>query len=223
MEEEKKPTVPQEISVLTQDLVWANFDLIEYKKLFYGNQKQLDMLKKAAGNFFYRLYQMYWDRFSLSIYRLTERSTGGKNENLTLKTLKKYCDPSGVDENKVNTLLVEIDRLAKNFNVRRRKYVAHRDLNSALGLAAAEREGLLLESVERIYSLSGELLNLFHVHFDKLTWGWAMEDSSAAWSLLVRIRDGLVYEDLKERRMDWRLDQEELLASSVSNVVLTSR
>jgi len=82
--------LPIEIETLKNDLVWAKYDFNQYKRLFVAGTKRSELLVKVAGNFFERLNRFYWDRFALSISKLTDPETQGPNRNLTIHSIEKY-------------------------------------------------------------------------------------------------------------------------------------
>ena len=59
--------LPQEIDTLVRDLVWAFYDLDEYKVLYSRNRLQQKLMNETARHFFTSLWLHYWDRFSMVV------------------------------------------------------------------------------------------------------------------------------------------------------------
>jgi hypothetical protein len=201
--------VPVPVDRLKNALVWAWFDVSQYKMLYTSGQERIELLTETAGLFFERLNHFYWDRFTLSISRMTDPRKTGKNRNLSIHSLEDHLDL--LPENRrpfVLQTLVSIDGLARKYRVHRSKHVAHDDYRDAIS-ESKKSETLRLTEIESILRDVGSCLNEFYGWIEKTTWSWEMLGPNNANSLIYYLREGAIYTELKQKRKDWTKDAQE--------------
>jgi hypothetical protein len=212
-----KGKVPIAVDRLKNALIWAWFDVNQYKELFLSGTGRTKLLVETAGHFFNRLSKFYWDRFTLAISRLTDPATQGRSRNLSIHLLEDYVSllPSR-RQGKVLKVLESIDEKAGKYRTHRSKHIAHDDYRHAI----SKKPGLVklsLDEIESILSDIGRCLNEFYLTIEDSTWSWEMGGIYDAGSLAYFLKEGAIYNELKQRRRDWKLDAIEEQQSSFSN------
>ena len=196
--------VPIEIETLRNDLIWARYDFNQYKKLFVAGARRGDLLVAVAGNFFARVNRFYWDRFALSISKMTDPAEQGHNRNLTIHSVEKHLHLlPPVAQIEVHRITAGFpDKVAKFWNYRS-KQVAHRDLLQATA-KGFDFDVMHISEVEAIFDDLGSILNLFLLTLRNTTQSWAMVGVGGVEELLYFMKEALTYDELKKQRKDWR-------------------
>ena len=196
--------LPVELETLKNDLVWAKYDFNQYKRLFVAGDKRGELLVRVAGNFFERLNRFYWDRFALSVSKLTDPETQGSNKNLTIHSVEKYLHflpPARAAV--VERIIADLPAKVVKFRNYRSKQVAHRDFLQATS-KDFEFDLLHISEVESILDDIGKCLNEFMHALQNSTWSWDMAGVGGVEELLYFMKEGLAYDELKKQRMDFR-------------------
>ncbi len=192
--------LPIEVETLKNDLIWAKYDFNHYKRLFVAGEKRGELLVKVAGNFFARLNRFYWDRFALSISKLTDPEAQGPNTNLTIHSLERFLhllpDQAAT---KVQKTISELSTKVAKFRSYRSKQVAHRDLVQAT-TKDFEFDLLHISEVAEIFEDIGECINAFMLSLQNTTWSWDMAGVGGVEELLFFMKEGLAYDELKSQR-----------------------
>jgi len=219
MNKANKPKVPLEVETLKNDLIWAKYDINEYVIIFGENELQKNMLLEKTGQFFFRLQQMYWDRFSISVSRFTDQhKQKNGNKKLSIYILPELANNAGIDKSNVEHQINNIMILAKAFRTRRSKYIAHRDFQLALNTKDFESDLLYLKNVKEIYNIIGDLLNEFYLKIEDNQWAWDLITSTGARSLIFLIKEALIYQEMKDKRKNNIKDYEEYEKSSYTHI-----
>ena len=198
--------LPIEIETLKNDLIWAKYDFNQYKRLFVAGPRRGDLLVEVAGNFFQRLSRFYWDRFALSISKLTDPEAQGTNRNLSIHSLERYMELLTQQEaEQARTIIAELEAKVGKFRSYRSKQVAHRDLLQAT-TQDFEFDLLHISEVEEILEDVGRCLNLFILRLQNKTWSWDMAGVGGVEELLYFMKEGLAYTELKKQRKDFHQD-----------------
>jgi len=198
--------LPIELETLKNDLIWAKYDFNQYKRLFVGGDKRGELLVKVAGNFFDRLNRFYWDRFALSISKLTDPENQGLNRNLTVHSLERFFHLLPSDAVRmVEKIISELSDKVAKFRNYRSKQVAHRDLQQAI-TKGFTFDVLHISEVEEILEDIGKCLNVFVLALQNSTWSWDMVGVGGVEELLYFMKEGLAYTELKKQRKDFNQD-----------------
>jgi hypothetical protein len=198
--------LPVELETLKNDLIWAKYDFNQYKRLFVAGDKRGEVLVKVAGNFFDRLNRFYWDRFALSISKLTDPESQGSNRNLTVHSLERFfhllpTHAASIVEKVISDLPAKVAKF-RNY---RSKQVAHRDLLQAT-TKDFEFDLLHISEVEEIFEDIGKCLNAFVLALQNSTWSWDMAGVGGVEELLYFMKEGLAYDELKRQRKNFQQD-----------------
>ena len=198
--------LPVELETLKNDLVWAKYDFNQYKRLFVAGDRRGELLAKVAGNFFERLNRFYWDRFALSVSKLTDPETQGSNKNLTIHSVEKYLHllPTAIAA-ALERIIADLPAKVVKFRNYRSKQVAHRDLLQATS-KDFEFDLLHISEVQTILDDIGKCLNMFMHTLQNKTWSWDMVGGGGVEELLYFMKEGLAYDELKKQRQDFRQD-----------------
>ena len=207
--------IPEEIRKLSDDLIWAFYDLDEFKIIFTDDPNGVRLLNDTAPTFFTKLVEYYWNRFILSISRFTDPSKQGQFENLSIDVLEKIASQAGMpDLQQLSEKIRKIKKEAVPIKKFRSKYIAHRDLERAV-ITDLKQETIYLEQVEMILKDMGDCINLCLQFFKAppILFG-QMSNPRGARSLMYYLRQGAIYAELKEKRRDLLKDEEEESSSS---------
>ena len=215
----KKNIVPKEVKVLANDLVWAQYTLDQYQIIYNSNKHIKELLIRETNQFFTQLYKMYWDSFSITIARLTDKNVNGKNKCLSIYSLLPLVKIYGIDENIVSVLVNKIETKAKGFKTKRNKFIAHRDFKLALKDDDLDLKMIYLTDIQEIYEYMGEILNIFFETIENSTWSWKAGTTDDAESLLLIMRDGIIYRELQARRNNCLEDYKEEQESSMKDML----
>jgi len=201
--------LPKEIKTLHDDLVFAFYELDEYSQIFRESEARIDLLNKVAPNFFAKLNYLFGISFIMTISRFTDPEHQLNYENISLEVLQKYqTDLNEVDQKTLTEKLSTIKAEEKQVRKFRNKYLIHRDRVYALG--KNDIGSIALNKIENIYNLISDCLNIFNWHYTKQTVMYrGMRTNPGARSLLFYIKEGVIYSELKARRKNSRLNEEE--------------
>ena len=214
----KKNVVPKEVSILANDLIWAQYNLDQYQIIYNSNNHIKELLARETNQFFTQLYTMYWDSFSMTISRLTDKKVTGKNKCLSIYSLVPLAETYEIDEHLISMLIDKIETKVKGFRKKRNKFLAHRDLKLAFSDKEFELELVYLSDLKEMFRYIGQILNIFYETIENVTWSWESGSTDDAESLLLLMRDGIIYRELKIRRGSWQEDYKEELESSMKDM-----
>lgn len=184
-----KPTVPRVVAVLYNDLVLAHHDLNEYKEVFTNDQSQIDLLNQTGQMFFVRLHHFYWTIFISTVARFLDPPKSFGQENLSFQQLIPLAKGYPFAD-ELSLKLEEAQTSSKHLLQIRHKFIAHRDLKQAL-LPDDAALRVELATIEEVYSLLGNCLNLFYEHIEKSSSHYTPYlTQSGARSVLSHLRKG---------------------------------
>jgi hypothetical protein len=117
------------------ELVWLNVKWAEYIELFGTDRERVDLLNRAAPNFFGIIQQVLFEHIVLAVARLTDPVRSLGKENLTVRELPDLVR----SEIKGSVQKVVEDAKAQTEFCRqwRHQHIAHKDRALALELAHA--------------------------------------------------------------------------------------
>lgn len=188
MEYLKDSSAPNYVKHFYHDLGLAILDLEEYKRIFTEDDKRVALLNETASAFFNRLHHLNWVSFVMTVGRYLDRAEFKPGqENISFQTL--VVKATGLPfEPKIKAIAGELESLGMAFIPVRHKLIAHADLRTILN-EEGYRFDLQTSSVERIYTLIEQGLNLYFQHFDGHTHGWQkLPPTGGALSLIARLR-----------------------------------
>lgn len=131
----------------------------EYKVLFGTNPEHIDLLNKAAPEFFGRLQDTLMERVLLQVARLMDPiNSGGKSkENATLHRLPQMVVP--VIKSKIEDLLKIAEIKCKPTRDWRTRRIAHTDLDLAMKVSARPLDTISRSSVGSALEAIAAVLN----------------------------------------------------------------
>lgn len=161
----------------------------EHKRIYTDDDEQIELLNRIASFFFQRLHRLYWISFTMNIGRYLDHPTFGptKAANISFPALAKKA--VGLPfEMKLRELVEEAKNLAKPFKEVRHKLIAHADELTILS-PTGYKYNLQTSSVERIYSLIEQGINLYFQHYDGHTHSWVkLPPSGGALSVIASLK-----------------------------------
>ena len=122
-------------TALWHELVWLHVKWAEYIMLFGASPERVDLLNRAAPNFFGIVQGVLLDNILLHVARITDSKESAGKRNLTVRALLAHVDSK--IERRIDSL-IEVARQQVEFcrGLRNRR-LAHSDLALALNYAAA--------------------------------------------------------------------------------------
>jgi hypothetical protein len=175
---------------LWQEVVALHFKWAEYVELFGTNSSRIELLNKAAPQFFRIVQDSLLEDVILHIARLTDPPESVHKANLTILRLPSLVDDANTAKS-ISCLIdaaVQASEFCRDWRNRR---IAHRDLKLAIKadipLKPASRK-----KVREALSSIAEVLNVVTQHYTRSTTAFDIGgDSGGAVSLLYVIEDGL--------------------------------
>ncbi len=181
---------------LESDHFWLRLKWQEARALF-RSEARVDLLNRAARDFWGMMQQVLLEDILLHISRLTDPPRSAGKDNLTVQRL---VDLHWANRERLTALVDEAVSASSFARPWRNRSLAHRDLELATGIAAsplppatAEDVGASLSALDALFA--GALQMEFGTQLDPeiVVGGEGAED------LLLVLRGGLVYEDQQSR------------------------
>ena len=205
--------VPEEVKIITNDLINVCTDLQEYKKLFLKGENHTKLLNEISGYFFSRIQRFYWNHFVLSISKFTDPVGHDDFENLSLDRLKSIAFELNIDIiDELESIISKLKKKTKKIKSHRNKYVSHRDLKTAK-LKEPNRNIIHINDVEEVLDLIGKAINLFYEKLEKRQYYWKAEVPGVDF-LWVYLKNGAIYLERLNRDEDWLKEDKDLKESS---------
>ena len=192
------------------DLTIAFLDVQEFRKIFTENDTKNKILNKTAPNFF-RSYQRYfWNNIILSITRIIDPPRSRSNYNLTIDILGKLAEDNNLScLDEIKSIIENVHEKSKKIKLWRSKIIAHRDVNYALK-SNFDNLKIYLTEVEEILDSIGNCVNKVYLELKNKTIYWQPIPSNNAETLMHFLREGLIYSQIKKKRRNPQLDNQEL-------------
>jgi hypothetical protein len=164
-----------EVDKLKDELIWAFYDLHQYKKIYKSDNEKL--LEETAANFFYDLKYIFIDRFILSISRLTDLYEDKyHNLSLSIDILVKFSNENKLKcANVIKQNIHSVKEKAKPFRIHRNKRVAHKDMK-----IENVNQNLEIGNVNDIYDMIGDCINKIYFEVKNINQEWRMTTTDDA-------------------------------------------
>jgi len=196
------PELGQLFHCLWQECAWVHLKWNEFVALFGTNAGRVDLVNKAAPAFFRLVQDSVWEGVLLHICRLTDPpKTMGKG-NLTIRRLPPLV---------LSALRPKVEQLVETAQLRcefardwRKRHIAHRDLELALGGTAIPLAAATKNSVRDALAAIAAVLNVIQAHYldhSAVMYDRMIGGLGNAESLLYVLRDGIEAEAARELRM----------------------
>lgn len=183
---------------LWQDVSRLHIEWREYVELFGTKPLRVNLLNKAAPQFFYIIEKSLWDTILVHITRLTDPPQSMNRKNLSLQQLKGLIDVSELNDKLSQSIKITLEK-TQFYGDWRNRHIVHNDYelalyNSSKPLEFASRK-LVVDAIEAIDSV----MNCISLHFEKSTTDFdLLPNLNGAFSLLYVIANGLKY--IEERK-----------------------
>jgi len=185
---------------LWQELAWLNVKWREYVELYGTMPSRIELLNKAAPQFFRVVQDALWENTLLHLCRLTVPPKSVNKATLTIRALPNLVD--GGIKKSVSDLVEIAGQKIQFCRDWRNRHIAHRDLALALKqktkpLALANRQ-----KVHEALSAIANVLNEIDGHYRDAATSFDHSVSfSGAVQLLYALDDGLRVDAEREERM----------------------
>lgn len=190
---------------LSNELAWVYLKWGEYVALFGTKPSRIDLLNKAAGNFFRIIQDGLWEDVLLHIARLTDspRSMGSMGkENLSIRGLPPFITKPEVRETIQGSIVAALTRseFARDW---RNRHIAHKDLKLALADGAEPLISASRAAVKDALAAIADVLNtLSREYLDSTTMLEGLGAYRGAESLLYVLDGGLRAEQERRDRLE---------------------
>jgi hypothetical protein len=156
------PALGPVYSALSSEVLWLHTKWLDFRQLYAGSAKRIELLNETAPDLFFMLQQVLWRDVLLHIARLTDPATTGKRENLSLLSLPPLLECSLNVE--VSPLLARTLQKAAFARAYRNKNLAHQDMDHALGRAEPLNPGCR-KDVEDVLACFASVLNAIDSYY----------------------------------------------------------
>jgi len=167
-------TNPEARKVADEFARWVTFqyhDFKEFQTLFGGPERQYELLKKTAIDFFEDLFQMYIERIIQNISKLTDPPQTGGHQNFSICHIHGYfknCPGYCAKGAEALALIGDIEDKAKKLRAWRNKLINHYDFDYATDKKVVS-EKFFPKDIEDLYiSLKKYVELLFSSVFDEV-------------------------------------------------------
>ncbi len=202
MEKRDSESVPHVVKWMHEQLVVAHFDLAEYKRIYSSDQEDLDVLNATGKIFFSRLHRLYWSTFIQTAGRLMdpketrlgrEAMGNASLDRLVSEAEKLPFYPS------IKAIQVAAIKEWEPLKKIRNRVISHNDLEFVT--STSQNLNARTASIERIYSLCGEAVNLYHSHFEQSQVSYDAWHSAGATTMLSYLRRGRDAWEVERQRL----------------------
>jgi hypothetical protein len=198
------------IKIFEKDLTVAFLDVQEFRKIFTENDIDYKILNETAPNFFLTFQRYFWNNVILSISRFIDPPESFSNYNLTIDILVKLAEDNNLScLEEIKRIIGNVREKSKKIKLWRSKIIAHRDVGYALKSNFDDMK-IYLSEVEEILDSIGNCVNKVYFELKNKTIYWQPIPSDNAEALMFFLRDGLIYSQLKKKRRNPQLDNQEL-------------
>ena len=150
---------------LQNEVTWIHAKWLEYRKLYAGSEKRVDLLNRVAGFFFRVVQDVLWEDVLLHIARLTDPLKSAGKPNLTIHRLAELIPVPNVAEDVRQLVHVAAGKCAFARDWRNR-HLAHRDLDLAMeNKQATPLPGVSRQVVTEALAAIAAVLNRVESHY----------------------------------------------------------
>lgn len=153
-------------NALTNEVTSLHGKWNQYRKLFMGSPKRVDLLNEAAPYFFGVLQETLIENILLHLARLTDPPMSVGRSNLSLRQLPDLISDPGLKSNLVNLVDKAVASCAAPRDWRNR-HLAHRDLSLAIATSGVPLAGISPGDISAALTTFREVLNRIEGHFWK--------------------------------------------------------
>lgn len=189
-------------SELSQQVIWLNMKWQEYVELFGLKPSRIELMNKAAPEFFYVVEKSMWESILLHITRLTDSPITGQKKNLSIGQFLKLIKDKALIANlkqKIDLAILKT-QFARDW---RNRIIAHSDFELAMNKSAKPLEIASRNKVKEAIESICEVLNDVSSNLMDSTTGYDyLLTAGGATSLLYFVNKGLRADDEMRKRME---------------------
>jgi hypothetical protein len=186
---------------LSNELAWLHLKWGEYVALFGTRPSRIDLMNKAAGDFFRIVQDGLWEDALLHIARLTDSPRSVGKENLSIRGLPPLITKPEVRQavqESIGKALVSSE-FARDW---RNRHIAHKDLRLPLVDGAEPLKPASRAAVREALSAVADVLNpISRAYLDSTTMFEGLGANHGAEALLYVLDDGLRTEQDRRDRL----------------------
>jgi hypothetical protein len=152
-------------SALWQDITTTHFYWLEYVEVFGTKKERIELLNRAAPEFFRMVQDELWHMSLLHLARITDPAFSGSTKpNLSIQALSDHITDAKLkgDVEKAVGDALNATEFARDW---RNRHIAHRDLNLVLEQSTTPLAGASRTQVNEALKALGEVLNLLEEHY----------------------------------------------------------
>jgi hypothetical protein len=155
-----------QFAALWQEVVRLHMKWGEYVELFGSKPTRVELLNKAAPNFFHMIQHLLWEETLLHIARLTDKPTSTRGKaNLTILSLPAVvaCPATKTALNEMAEAAVRKTAFCRDWRNRR---IAHHDLSLLMNPTAEPLAKGSIKQVNEALSSIVSVLNEVQMHYE---------------------------------------------------------
>ena len=176
---------------LWQEMAWLHMKWGEYIALYGENPSRIDLLNKAAPQFFRIIQDSLWEDTLLHIARLTDPPKSAGKDNLSVQRLPSILADRGLKQ-KLDEKIEIAKRKSEFCRDWRNRRIAHRDLKLAIEEGIEPLKPASGKAVKEALASLVDVLNLVSSHYqDSITAFDLPRGPGDGEALLYVIDDGL--------------------------------
>lgn len=186
---------------LSNELAWLYLKWGEYVALFGTKPSRIDLINKAAGEFFRIIQDGLWEDALLHIARLTDSPKSAGKDNLSIRGLPPLIakpDLRQAVQDSVDIALAKTE-FARDW---RNRHIAHKDLKLALADGAEPLKAASRAAVKDALAAIADVLNtISKSYLDSTTMFEGLGAHRGAEALLYVLDDGLKADQERRDRL----------------------
>jgi len=158
------PPIKEVFENLRYEVTWLYSKWAIYSQLFCRGEEQLSFLDSMAPGFFVIIRDSLENELIVGLCRLTDPTTTGRRENLTLARLAETLEEADIAK-EFQSRLHKIDQACSPLREWRNRRLAHSDFPTALGQSQFPLPKVAWETIDSTLKSIGNLMNLVQIHF----------------------------------------------------------
>lgn len=203
--EGQMPTGVKKIfEALRYEVAWLHAKWSIYAQLFCRGEERLEFLDFMAPGFFVVVRDSLQNELIVGLCRLTDPSTTGRKENLTLARLAEALDSANADSSlrqQFSLQLTDLDQTCTPLRDWRNRRLGHSDLPTALGSSPNPLPDVTWNAIDEALRKVRLLMNLPERHFlDSEFFYEHFTDLNDGEEIVFHLEEARRFEDEEKRR-----------------------
>jgi hypothetical protein len=162
------PEIKEIFEALRYEIAWLHAKWSIYSQLFCQGDARLEFLDSMAPGFFVIVRDSLLNELIVGLCRLTDPSTTGRRENLTLARLAESLEVANIDpaiRQQFASYLVSLDQTCSPLRAWRNRRLGHSDLPTALGNSPDPLPPVTWAAIDGALEEVRVLMNLLQKHY----------------------------------------------------------